>query len=129
MIILSMMFLGSDIDSPSLYNLIPVIGTALVIVFATNDKGIGKLLSIKAITIIGLLSYSLYLWHQPVFAFYRMSSLQQITLSSFFILLVIIFFLSWFTYKYVEKEDSMAKNEDNNEKEKDEEEKDEEKKE
>jgi peptidoglycan/LPS O-acetylase OafA/YrhL len=101
-IILSMMFLGSDIDSPSLYNLIPVIGTALVIVFATNDKGIGKLLSIKAITIIGLLSYSLYLWHQPVFAFYRMSSLQQITPASFFILLSIIFFLSWLSYKYVE---------------------------
>ena len=101
-IILSMIFLSSDIDSPSLYNLIPVIGTAMVIVFSTNDKGIGKLLSIKAVTIIGLLSYSLYLWHQPVFAFYRMSSLQQITPASFFILLAIIFFLSWFTYKYVE---------------------------
>jgi peptidoglycan/LPS O-acetylase OafA/YrhL len=101
-IILSMLFLGSDIDSPSVYNLIPVIGTALIIVFATKDKGIGKLLSIKALTIIGLLSYSLYLWHQPVFAFYRISSLQQITPTSFIILLTIIFFLSWLSYKYVE---------------------------
>ncbi len=101
-IILSMMFLDSDIDSPSVYNLIPVIGTALIIVFATKDRGIGKLLSIKTLTMIGLLSYSLYLWHQPVFAFYRMSSLQQITPLSFFILIAIIFFLSWLSYKYVE---------------------------
>ena len=101
-IILSMMLLDSDIDSPSLYNLIPVIGTVLVIVFSTNNKGIGKLLSTKPITIIGLLSYSLYLWHQPVFAFYRISSLQQITPTSFFMLLTVIFFLSWLTYKYIE---------------------------
>ncbi|MFM6171560.1 MAG: acyltransferase family protein [Sphaerospermopsis kisseleviana] len=55
----------------------PVAGTALIIwagVGAENGKQlplVSRLLSAKALVGIGLLSYSLYLWHWPFFAFHR----------------------------------------------------------
>ena len=55
--------------SPSIKTLIPIIGTALIILFAKKEAVITRLLSNKSITSIGLISYSLYLFHYPIFAF------------------------------------------------------------
>jgi hypothetical protein len=56
---------------PSLYALIPTIGTGLLILCAVPKTFIHKLLSMKFIVGIGLISYSAYLWHQPLLAFAR----------------------------------------------------------
>jgi hypothetical protein len=87
---------------PSLYALVPTIGTALVILFSSKDTSSGQLLGSKAFVSVGLISYSAYLWHQPVFVFARYrrleepSSLLLVCLSIFSLSLA---FLSW---KYVE---------------------------
>ncbi len=50
--------------------LVPVIGTLLVIAFATNGDGaVKRLLSTGLMTYVGRLSYSIYLWHWPVIVF------------------------------------------------------------
>jgi peptidoglycan/LPS O-acetylase OafA/YrhL len=87
---------------PSFITLIPIIGTMLLILFAKKGELITGLLSSRPFVSLGLISYSFYLWHFPVFAFARMafeevSSLGKITL----IFLSLI--LSIASYYFVEK--------------------------
>jgi peptidoglycan/LPS O-acetylase OafA/YrhL len=56
---------------PGFYALVPTMGTVLVILFATRQTIVGKFLGNNAFVSLGLISYSAYLWHQPIFAFAR----------------------------------------------------------
>lgn len=47
---------------PSLYALVPVLGTVLIILFATADTLAGRILTLRGFVGIGLISYSAYLW-------------------------------------------------------------------
>lgn len=87
---------------PSLYALVPTIGTALIIIFCSKDTISGRLLGSKVFVGVGLISYSAYLWHQPVFVLARHISLKEPTsllLTGLTVLSLILAFLSW---KYIE---------------------------
>lgn len=59
---------------PGVAALLPTVGTALVILFATPQTVVGRVLGNRFAVGIGLLSYSAYLWHQPLLAFARIRS-------------------------------------------------------
>ncbi|MBM6551556.1 acyltransferase family protein [Marinomonas ostreistagni] len=87
---------------PSVYALLPVMGATLLIVFATRDTYVAKLLSLKIFVGIGLISYSAYLWHQPLFAFARLRSfdgLSQLDLLGLSLLSLAVAYVSW---KFIE---------------------------
>ena len=64
------MFLFTDkTPFPGVNALLPTAGAALVIYFATQKNLAGRILGSKPLVGIGLISYSAYLWHQPLFAF------------------------------------------------------------
>ena len=62
----SAFFFDGSTPHPSFHTIIPVLGTALIITFCSKDDLVGKVLSVKPVVGIGLISYSLYLWHFPI---------------------------------------------------------------
>jgi peptidoglycan/LPS O-acetylase OafA/YrhL len=86
---------------PSLYALIPTIGTGLLILCAVPKTFVHRLLSLKFIVGIGLISYSAYLWHQPLFAFARIF-FNEVSLYIFITLILITFLAAYLTWKYIE---------------------------
>jgi len=102
MLVLAIFLFDKDTPFPSPYTLLPAIGTSLLIVF-TNEKTIlGKILSYPLLVGVGLISYSLYLWHQPVFAFGRLLIFDlNVPVKIMLILLSII--LAIISYYIIEK--------------------------
>ena len=87
---------------PSYLTLVPILGVFFVIQYTQKDQNIYKILTFKLFSKIGIWSYSLYLWHYPVFAFARN---RGKVLSDFdkFELLILTFVLSLISYYFVEK--------------------------
>ena len=99
----SILFFNDEMFHPSLYTLSPVIGVCLIIWFSNENEFITKLLSTKLFVGIGLISYSLYLWHFPIFAFSRATGFVMESIAGKILLIPIIFSLSVFSYFYIEK--------------------------
>ncbi len=87
---------------PSLYTLVPVVGTVLIILFAQANTFVNKLLSMRIIVGIGLISYSVYLWHQPLFAFARIRMLSAPDTPTYFALIILSIVLGYLTWRYIE---------------------------
>lgn len=84
---------------PGISATVPVIGTILVIIAHPQNNPVFRVMSSRILVKIGLLSYSLYLWHQPVFVFMR-----HLNLSDYIAVIGIplSFILSVFTYRFIE---------------------------
>ncbi|NKA01225.1 MAG: acyltransferase, partial [Proteobacteria bacterium] len=99
----SILFFNDKMFHPSFYTLSPIIGVCLIIWFSHKDELITKILSLKLFVGIGLISYSLYLWHYPIFAFDRIYEFIQGSLLKKLLLGIIILALSIFSYYFIEK--------------------------
>jgi peptidoglycan/LPS O-acetylase OafA/YrhL len=88
---------------PGYAALAPTLGTALVIRNASGQTLLGRLLSAKLLVGIGLISYSAYLWHQPLFAFARHFHAEEVPRLAFCALLLLVLTLSYLSWRFVEK--------------------------
>lgn len=71
-LIVPVIFYDADTPFPGLMALMPCIGAAAIITTGANGPAVAlKLLSLRPIVFVGLISYSLYLWHWPILAFVR----------------------------------------------------------
>ncbi|QGT94681.1 acyltransferase [Pseudidiomarina andamanensis] len=102
LIFLSIILLDKSTRFPSVYALPSIIGTVLIIAFARPTNLTGKVLSYKPIVAIGLISFSAYLWHQPIFAFSRMLNLTRLDAYDYVLLSILSLCLAAFSWKYVE---------------------------
>lgn len=104
LILYAVFFLNDEIAFPSAYTLIPTLGTALLILCAGPERGVGRILAHPALVQIGLISYSAYLWHHPLFAFARLSkSIAPESVWPFLGLGLVALVLGFLTWKYVEQ--------------------------
>ncbi len=88
---------------PGIYALVPTLGTGLIILFAQADTFVGRLLATRVFVGLGLVSYSAYLWHHPLFAFARHRSLDAPTLDLMLGLSALSILLAIISWRYVER--------------------------
>lgn len=87
---------------PSVYALVPVMGAALIILFGGKGTWTAQLLEHRSFVGIGLISYSAYLWHQPLFAFARIRSSVAPAPSLLLALALLSLVLAYFSWRYIE---------------------------
>jgi peptidoglycan/LPS O-acetylase OafA/YrhL len=94
--------LNSNSVFPGVDALIPCLGAALLI-FAGTDPGAisARILALRPMVFIGLLSYSMYLWHWPVITLLRYVGVK-IDLAASVLIIGSVIALSWLTWKFVE---------------------------
>ena len=102
-IIVSIFIFDSDTPFPSLFTLLPTLGTVLIIFSAIPGTIMYHLLSSKPLVFLGLISYSSYLWHQPLLSFAKNRILGD---PSNFLLMIMCFLsiiMGYFSWRFVEK--------------------------
>ncbi|MDJ0921627.1 MAG: acyltransferase [Henriciella sp.] len=101
-IIASIFWFDENTQFPGYAALLPTLGTAALLLFAQRGTYCARFLSLRAMVWVGLLSYSLYLWHQPIFAFARIYAYEPITPAIALVLIGLTFALSYLSWKFVE---------------------------
>ncbi len=103
MIVFAIVAFNQDTPFPGVSALVPTLGTALVLLFGTQATRTGQWLANPVFVGIGLISYSAYLWHQPIFAFYRYQSLNHPSQTAMLVCMALTFVLAYLSWAFVEK--------------------------
>lgn len=99
----SLALLSEDEPFPGWRAIPPTVGTALMIVSGHfNARGLIRLLSIRPLAWVGLISYSAYLWHWPLIAIFRYGRGDVGPLAGA-VLFGLTILIAWLTFTYVEK--------------------------
>ncbi|MEO6186416.1 MAG: acyltransferase family protein, partial [Steroidobacteraceae bacterium] len=88
---------------PGRYALIPAGGAALLMGTIGPADRLCRLLGSRPLVAIGLMSYSLYIWHQPVLAFARQRMFQDPQGMALVALLLLTAALSYASWRWIEK--------------------------
>lgn len=99
----SLLLLSEDSVFPGVLVLPPTVGTAMIILGGSIQfSAVSRMLSLRALTWIGAISYSAYLWHWPLLAFFRYGYGEPGVMAGASLFLLTIM-LAWLTYRYVEQ--------------------------
>ena len=103
LILFAIFFYDDSTPFPGVYALVPILGATAIILYGSSETWVGKFLSNRLFVGIGLISYSAYLWHQPLFAFARIRSVDEPSLAIMLLLAAISMLLAYFSWRYVER--------------------------
>ena len=102
-LVLSLVLFAKDDPLPSILSLIPV-GATVALLWSSSPGTIAFcLLAWRPMVVIGLMSYSLYLWHQPLFALARHATRSELGSGAAGLLIAATSLLAWISYRFVER--------------------------
>lgn len=100
----SVFFYTKETAFPGVAAIPPTFGTALIIYAGINGYSFfGKILSLAPIVFIGRISYSLYLWHWPIFVFTKYYLIHDLAVEQTVVMLGITFLIAVVSWRYVEE--------------------------
>ncbi|MEH6583835.1 MAG: acyltransferase family protein [Halioglobus sp.] len=103
LIVYSVTCFTDDTVFPGIAAIAPTLGSALIIYAGINGQtSVSRLLSLRPFVFVGLISYSLYLWHWPIIVYTKIYSIAEpeaVTTTVMFIATFLISVLSW---RYIE---------------------------
>ena len=102
-IVISILCFDNSSRLPGIPALLPTIGTMVIIVFSSGGTAIGRLLSNRIFVGFGLISYSAYLWHNPLFSYTRHLSLTEPTVFTMSFLSCLTILLAYLSWRFIER--------------------------
>ena len=101
-LILSVIFIRQSMAFPGWIALLPCVATGTLIVKGQESRGVSRFLSAPFMVWVGLLSYSLYMWHWPVISFMRHYFIE-LEMQHILFAIVVTFALSMISRHLIEK--------------------------
>jgi peptidoglycan/LPS O-acetylase OafA/YrhL len=102
-IIFSIWFLTSQSPFPGMIALLPCIGTAMIIWCNSDGALLTRLLTWPPMVFVGLISYSLYLWHWPIIVFWKYFVNEQMSWPEVSLVISASVILATLSWKFVEQ--------------------------
>jgi peptidoglycan/LPS O-acetylase OafA/YrhL len=104
LIAISVFALNSDMPFPGALALLPCGGAAMLIYATADGRTLtGTLLSLRPLVFIGFISYSLYLWHWPVYVFAHYVLFRDLSPAETTALIAVSFLLAVASWRFVER--------------------------
>lgn len=88
---------------PGVAALVPCLATAIVILAGEGGSTISRALALKPVVFVGLISYSLYLWHWPILVFARIELNRALLPWETWACVALSFALAALSWRYVEQ--------------------------
>ncbi|TKZ17459.1 acyltransferase [Shimia litoralis] len=88
---------------PSAWALVPVVGSALIILFAGPGGLVTRMLSFSPIVGIGLISFSVYMWHQPMITFARLTASHEPSVAFLTLVAAASFPIGYLSWRFIEQ--------------------------
>jgi peptidoglycan/LPS O-acetylase OafA/YrhL len=106
MIVISAALFSAMTPFPGIAALLPCVGTALIIAAGeTGTSLVSKILASKPVVFVGLISYSLYLWHWPIIVFQKADAILVTgvsTRAAALAVLAVTFLMAILSWRFVE---------------------------
>jgi len=103
MVLYAVFVFTEETPFPGAAALIPTVGTTLILLCGAPDTAIGRILASRPLVAVGLISYSAYLWHQPLLAFARQARPEGLATWSLAAISVLSLGVAYGSWRFVEQ--------------------------